>query len=92
MTYSWASRDRLCPMRMVWLDYNYGEPIYEIKKLVRPFLRAETRVDRMSTSRIEFHSWRGARMAGRLGDWPLWRPDHRKRAKPAARTKKRRRR
>lgn len=82
MTYSWSSRDRLCPMRMVWLDYNYHEPCYEIKKLGRPHLRAYTRLDWIKENRIERHLWRRRAMAGRLGDWPNWRPDHQRRAKP----------
>ena len=53
--FAWSARDRLCWMRMVWLEHNYNEPRYAIhrqyyarRRLRRwlPSLQAEIRCDR----------------------------------------------
>jgi hypothetical protein len=81
MTYAWASRDRLCPMRMVWPEHNYNWPKYELRRLRITYssLRAGTRLHGKPGSKIERRREEHRRYVGRLGEQPHWRPDHRKR-------------
>jgi hypothetical protein len=72
--YAWSSRDRLCPMRMTWMEHNYNEPEYEIVKYHKRRLRRWTKLDYAREGKIESHKFRIQRFAGRLGEWPLWIP------------------
>jgi hypothetical protein len=80
LMYAWASRDRLCSPRMVWLHPSYSFPRHERQRLRHRPLRAATRLDEDRGSRVEDSLWARQRYAGRLGEWPGWRPDrHRRR-------------
>lgn len=69
MTYGWSARDRLTPMRMVWLGGSHYYK-FELRKWQRrslrqwqPDLRARTKVDDDRESR--------QRYPGATGRWPL---------------------
>jgi len=41
--FAWSARDRLTPLRMVWLERNYNSPKYELEKYRKPDTRRHTR-------------------------------------------------
>jgi hypothetical protein len=69
--YSWASRDRLAPMRMVWWGDGEGRR-FEIAKYYRPRLRKPLLVGQHHEGRVDLHHWGYALAAGRLGEWPVF--------------------
>ena len=73
MSYAWASRDRLCPMRMV-SDHGYHDHLFELRRLEAACksLRRNTRVPllRPRMLRFERKRWQHSVAAGRLGEWP----------------------
>jgi hypothetical protein len=74
VTYAWSARDRLCPPRMVWLERHHYHPEFEIARMRMRSLRAYNRVERPAESRVEADRWNRRRFAGRLGEWPLYKP------------------
>jgi hypothetical protein len=83
MTYAWSSRDRLCPMRMVWHERNYNDPRFELRRLEHRMGRgkslARNRVERPSESRVEADRWSRRRFPGLTGEQPLQRKAKRRR-------------
>ena len=77
--YGWASRDRLAPMRMVWPEHNYRAPRHEERLYGRRSLRARTQMDWEREPGVEADRERRQSFPGRLGEWPLWRPDVKRR-------------
>lgn len=78
MPFAWSSRDRLCPMRMVFDDIpNY--PKYETVKYRRPRLR-RTMLELQQSTRLENCRWVSRSPAGRLGEWPVFKYGRRKRS------------
>jgi len=77
MPYAWSSRDRLCPMRMVPLDWSY--PKYETVKYHRPRLRKMTRLEIGPRLRVQEIPFNSDYPPGRLGEWPVFRYGRRKR-------------
>jgi hypothetical protein len=41
--FCWSSKDRLRPLRMVWLSRNHNSPKYELVKWRQPSLRKQSR-------------------------------------------------
>lgn len=70
--FCWSSRHRLCPMRIGWLERNYNEPKYELRRMTKRRLRAHTRVGKRGDSKMDYHRWRHTCAAGKLGEWPVY--------------------
>lgn len=73
MGFAWASRDRLCPMRMVDnLGHNYH--CFEIARFKkRRRLRSYSGFLQAHRGRVEYKRWAHTVAAGRLGEWPRYR-------------------
>jgi hypothetical protein len=76
MTFCWGSRDRLAPMRMIWLERNYNEPRFAMRQMMGPRrLRAWLKCDRDmlggTVNKVELDRENRQRSPGKLGDWPL---------------------
>lgn len=80
MPFAWSSRNRLCPVRMVDVDYN--EPKYEVAKYRRPRLRRLTKLDCVPYLRLPDRQMAYISPPGRLGEWPVFRYGRRKRSVP----------
>lgn len=79
MTFAWSSRDRLCPMRMVYDDIpHYAK--YEIKKEHRPRLRRWPKLGWHVSTKLELCRMGSSFPPGRLGEWPVFRYGRRKRS------------
>jgi hypothetical protein len=65
---------------MIWLEHNYNEPEYELRRQSRRArdLRLAVRLDWKPESKIENYRWERQRFAGRLGEWPHFKPDTRR--------------
>jgi hypothetical protein len=74
----WSCRTRLTAPRLVWCGSNY--PLHETRRMERRRLRGWTRLGQPREGRIEASRKQARMFGGRLGEWPLWRPDrHRRR-------------
>jgi hypothetical protein len=71
--YVWSARSRLTPPRLVWHEPNYPE--HEVVRYQRNRLRAFPQLGWKREGRVEGDRARRQRWAGRLGEWPHWRPD-----------------
>lgn len=69
--YAWSSRARLCPLRMVWLDDNYNDPVYELTKLHRRNMRRYPK-QLQARTRVPNVRFRHRVAPGRLGEWPVF--------------------
>lgn len=81
----WASRDRLCPMRITWIVddgiyANFNEPKYVLRRERRRGLRKAPKLsDEKPMSKIEWHRFQHQSAAGKLGEWPVFKWGRRKR-------------
>jgi hypothetical protein len=72
-------RRRLAAMRPVWPS-SRGFPRYEMLRMFTLGLRADVRLEeRILESLVERDRRRRRDFPGRLGEWPDWRPDVRRR-------------
>lgn len=73
MSYGWAARNRLTPLRMVDIGHSY--PRFEIDRWHRPNLRNTPRLTARAESfhetRVEYDRWQRRRFPGLIGEWPL---------------------
>ncbi len=88
MGYAWASRDRLCPMRMVsnhgyhWHRFEIAQE--EARRSLRGWLRLKESTENHEY-KFERKRWEHKIAPGRLGEWPIFRYEKRKNAEISGR-------